>query len=325
LALFQPVLSEELPKNATTTFIKRAASLLGPDVYCPALKHSCLALAFRFLTRFHSLERSKFHKYKAVQHLRSVIGSPECIFESDVFGAILLAQLSIMDECLPGAEILMHMNGCISMLEMMAANTKSISEEMRQYFDLLVFDLMAYVEPLTALRWMCSLDRLVFVRQSTFKRRAAFFRITPHGGLPDDHSAVLHTLAFLLRSIVAIIREFCGGTFSPTESRDLLRFAEDIKLQAQDPQFLRALVTFAESDIFANLGVDDQFPLQCMACIRLLISSFDTSTVLDAIPALVAEHAALSSHTIDLFRSSRSRFILFAYPLDTFKLSTPQI
>lgn len=305
--LLQSALSEELPKNATTIFIKRAASLLAPDVCFPALLHSCLALAFRFLTSFQSLERSNFHEHKAAEHLASITGNPEGILEADVFGALLLAQLSFMDNR-PGSETLTHMNQCISMLEKRAMHTTSISEGLLQHFDLLVFDLVDSVEPLTALRWICSLDRLAFGRQSTFKRRVEFFRNIPSGGFPEEYSAVLHTLAFVLRSFIAIIREFCSGSPLLNEIREWVGYGiEDIKRQAQDPQFLRALDTFSESDTFNKLGVDDLFPIQCMACIRLLVSCFDFPTVLESFAAPVAERAALIVTYYRSFRKSRKQ------------------
>lgn len=162
----------------------------------------------------------------------------------------------------------------------------TIPAEMLQYFDLLVLDIADYVEPLTALQWMSSLDRLAFDGQSVFRRRIEFFQQIP-GYLPSVHLAVVYSLAFLLRSSVAVLRQVIR---QPKDGpRWLNNGLNDIRAQVKDFEFLHALDQLCQPEIIGG-NVDHLFPLQCLTCIRLLITIFDATTILEGICCPIAAH-----------------------------------
>jgi len=306
--------SDDIPKNVTTVFIKKAASLLGPDIPYPAIRHACLAIAVRFLMPIDALVRSRIHELKAIEALSRTITNPSSIRDADVFAALLLAQFSIMDNR-PGRDIVAHLNGCISLLDSLSKySNDSISNSILQHFDFLVFDIADYVEPLTALRWMSSIDRLAFGGQHVFRRRVEFFRHAP-GLFSAENSAVVHTLSFLLRSSVAIIRHVGLASIPLVNADDWLPYAiEDIKRQLDDAEFLQNLDQFSQPDKIGR-DVDDLFPLQCLTCIRILRTIFESPTIREGIDS-PCQHTLrkLSSHIIVLLQNLTESWPLYLKP-----------
>lgn len=168
MQLLQYAFSDSIPSNGTTSFIKKIASLYGPEIPHSAIRHACLAIAARILPPNGSEERSATYKCRALGALRGKLNNPADLNDADMFAALLVAQLAIMENR-PGVEMMHHLQGCMAMLLFLSEKSAgSVPEEMLQYFDLLVLDVADYVERLTALQCMSSLYHLAFDGQSSF-------------------------------------------------------------------------------------------------------------------------------------------------------------
>jgi hypothetical protein len=280
-------LSDKIPSNIATSFIKKVAKLYGSGIPYPTVRNACLAIAVRFLYPISFESKSEHYKLEATKALSHKLGCPAEIGESDIFGSLLLAQLAIMEN-LPGSEVLIHLQGCMSMLTYVSNNRRgSISAEMLQHFDFLILDIADYIEPLISLHWITTLDRLAIGRRSVFARRVEFFELIP-GALPSSHLAVIYTLAFLLRSSVAVIRHMARIQESPGW---LINGILSIKSQIQDFDFLIALDELCQPEAQIN-ATDHLFPLQCLTCIRLLIAIFSASSILQGTASSDSVHCA---------------------------------
>jgi hypothetical protein len=177
-------------------FIKQMAIVYGSAIDCLSLRHAILEHSASVLQDCHFQPALYHHRGQACRALRLKMNSPSGFSEGDVFAALILAYSTCLAEP-DSEEAVMHINGCLSMVQAMSQRSKYTATS----------DVFTIFEPFVQdnIRSLSHLARYSAPRPSNppFKKRVSYMRELVRASkfpLPDERMGY-GTLQSILQSI----------------------------------------------------------------------------------------------------------------------------